>query len=324
MALVSQIADQHTTRSAFKDYHDRIAPNTLRRQHADLALFAAYLANVGLVLTADDLMSQPDTWAGVSHGLVKGFVKWMVQEGYAIDTINVRLATVKAYCKLAAAAETIPATDYALIRLVEGYSHKEGRNVDQAREVTRKGDKKATAVSISKQQADQLKSQPGHSQGRRDALLMCLLLDHGLRCGEVAALTPDSISLTDGTLTFYREKVDKQQVHKLTADTLRAATCYFSVMPDRSPRLLAGSRKNGRLEGSMSDRAITDRVRVLGEVVGLAGLSAHDCRHYWATSAIKGGTDIKSLQDAGGWSSPAMPLRYAESGSIANKGVKLD
>ena len=49
----------------------------------------------------------------------------------------------------------------------------------------------------------------------------------------------------------------------------------------------------------MSERAITDRVRVLGESVGLDGLSAHDCRHYWATSAIKGGTDIRSLQDAG-------------------------
>src|SRR5205823_590873 len=106
----------------------------------------------------------------------------------------------------------IPATDYALIRLVEGYSHKEGRNVDQSREVTRKGDKKAVAVSISREQATALKHQPGHSQGCRDALLMCLLLDHGLRCGEVAALTPDSISLTDGTLTFYREKVDKVQV----------------------------------------------------------------------------------------------------------------
>ncbi len=74
----------------------------------------------------------------------------------------------------------------------------------------------------------------------------------------------------------------------------------------------------------MSERAITDRVKTLGEAIGITGLSAHDCRHYWATSAVRNGTDIKSLQDAGGWSSPAMPLRYAESASIANKGVKLD
>jgi hypothetical protein len=39
--------------------------------------------------------------------------------------------------------------------------------------------------------------------------------------------------------------------------------------------------------------------------------------------AIRNGTDVKSLQDAGGWSSPAMPVRYAESAAIANQGVKL-
>ena len=92
-------------------------------------------------------------------------------------------------------------------------------------------------------------------------------------------------------------------------------------------KLIMGSRKGGKLEGEMSERAITDRVKVLGESLEgnlrLEGLSAHDCRHYWATQAAKHGTDIKSLQQARGWSSPAMPLRYAEDAKIANEGVKL-
>jgi len=32
----------------------------------------------------------------------------------------------------------------------------------------------------------------------------------------------------------------------------------------------------------MSDRAITGRVCFLGKKLGLDGLSAHDCRHFWA------------------------------------------
>ncbi len=83
-----------------------------------------------------------------------------------------------------------------------------------------------------------------------------------------------------------------------------------------------GSRKGGKLEGVMSERAITDRVRELGERIGVKGLSAHDCRHDWAKSAVKE-SDIKSLQQAGGWSSPAMPLRYADDATIANEGIKL-
>jgi len=55
----------------------------------------------------------------------------------------------------------------------------------------------------------------------------------------------------------------------------------------------------------------------------LIGLSAHDLRHYWATRAALNGTPLDRLQDAGGWSSPAMPLRYVENAKIANQGVLL-
>jgi integrase len=72
----------------------------------------------------------------------------------------------------------------------------------------------------------------------------------------------------------------------------------------------------------MTERAITLRVRTLGEGIGVSGLSAHDCRHFWATSAAKYGTDPFVLQEAGGWSSLAMPRRYVEERKIANEGVK--
>lgn len=47
--------------------------------------------------------------------------------------------------------------------------------------------------------------------------------------------------------------------------------------------LLRGSRKGGELtHAGMTERAITARVRALGEELDIDGLSAHDCRHYWA------------------------------------------
>lgn len=70
-------------------------------------------------------------------------------------------------------------------------------------------------------------------------------------------------------------------------------------------------------------RTINERVGQLGEAIGIKGSSPRDCRHYFATDAIRNGTDIKSLRDSGGWNSPHMPLRYAESAKIANSGVKL-
>lgn len=260
-------------------------------------------------------------WQDITFGLIEAFKRWQLEQGYAIASINAHLSTVKVYAKLATKAGILSSEEYAMIKMVSGYRHKEGRNVDQKREVTRIGDKKAEAVQITAEQARTLKGQPDTPQGRRDAFLMCLLLDHGLRCGEVAALTSQSINLSTGLLTFYRQKVDKVQTHRLTRDTLLAAMRYLEVATPVG-KLLMGSRKGGKLERTMSERAITDRVRELGKRIGVKGLSAHDCRHDWAKSAVKA-SDIKSLQQAGGWSSPAMPLRYADDATIANEGIKL-
>jgi len=40
-----------------------------------------------------------------------------------------------------------------------------------------------------------LKQQPDTPQGRRDPLLMCILLEHGLRYGEIAILPPGKMLL---------------------------------------------------------------------------------------------------------------------------------
>lgn len=152
---------------------------------------------------------------------------------------------------------------------------------------------------------------------------MCLLLDHGLRCGEIALLQVEHVNLEENVFQFERPKVHKKQKHELTSDTRKALQDYFEH--DRpTGYLLQASRKNEKLIGGrMSERAITARIRLLGEAIGVRKLSAHDCRHYWATTAAKNNTDAKSLQTAGGWNSPVMPLRYIAESEIANKGVKL-
>jgi integrase len=318
---IGQLANEYAANSVFNDYHEKLSANTLKRQRHDIRLFADFLAMVGMI--KDNLMFDPTQWTDVTFGLVEAFRKQQLLEGYSIASINAHVTTVKLYAKLAKNAGKLCEVEYSRIRDIKTYSHKDGRNIDAKREQTRRPDaKKVNPVSLTAEQVALLKDQPNTPQGRRDALLMCLLLDHGLRCGEVAALSPESINIANGTITFYRQKVDKTQNHNLTRDTLLAAMRYLGIC-NPVGKLLTGSRKGGKLEGVMSERAITNRVRVLAEKVGIKGLSAHDCRHGWATDAVRNGTDIKSLQDAGGWSSPAMPLRYAESAKIANSGVKL-
>ena len=328
LAVIGQYANTIAARNLLQDYQARKTAETLRRQAADVALFVRFLASAGVLV--DDLATNLASWSLVTWGLVEAFSRWQLQQGYAIGSINVRLATVKAYCDLAAKSGALPATELALIRTVKGFKRIEGRNQDKQREragtrTRREKSKKAEPVTFSPAHATLLKQQPATDKGRRDALILCFLLEHGLRVGEIAALNRSSLNLEAGTLVFYRHKVDKWQTHTLTPDTWQAARAYLATLEaatgeqDQDAALFTGPCSKERI----STRTISARLATLGVKLGLTSLSPHDGRHYWATEAIRHGTDIKSLQDAGGWSTPIMPLRYAESSKIANAGVKL-
>lgn len=322
--LVGDRANQAAAASRFADYRSRRAEHTLRRQDADLMLFREFLAVMGL--RTGDLSHEPAAWRPVTWGLVEAFVKWQLTQGYAIQTINVHLSTIKTYSRLAMQAGVLLPQEYALIRAVQGYSYREQTRIDQKRERVRIGYKKSEPIRLMPEQAAALKDQPDTPQGRRDRLLLCLLLDHGLRVGEVAALTRADFNPAAAELRFFRPKVNKEQVHHLTRDTLAALDAYIRQGDAPvSGLILRRSLKNEELGAAgMSERAITGRVEFLGQKLGIENLSAHDCRHYWATSAARHGTDPFVLQEAGGWSSLAMPRRYVDDNEVANKDVKLE
>ena len=139
---------------------------------------------------------------------------WQLKQGYAIGTFNIRLSTVRKYAGLALQAGTLPPETYAFITQIKGYGHQEGLHEDQKRQTkdlsTRRGTKKAQPVSITHVQAEKLMAQGETPLGRRDALLLCILLEEGLRIGEVVRLTGKDFDLDHGELRFYRPKVDRE------------------------------------------------------------------------------------------------------------------
>ena len=305
LATAANAADDAARSQLFARYRSRLAEETRRRHGADLALFATFLADAGVTLS-DDLRQSPTGWTGITWGIVEAFVAWQLQRGYAIGSVNVRLSTIKSYAKLATKAQVISGEDYAQIKLVSGMRHREGVRVDAARAQTRTGNKKAEPIPLTSAQAALLKTHPNPQR----RLALCLLLDHGLRVGELVALRRSAFDLTTGELQFYRSKVDTHQTHELSDDAFNAADVYFADLPVDAPLF-------------PRDRTVRTWVRNAGAAIGVTGLSPHDLRHFWATAAIAGGTDLKALQDAGGWASVAMPLAYAVSSSVANEGVKL-
>ncbi len=339
MHQAGQAANHAAREVVFSEYRERLSKHTRRRQYSDLNVFGDYLRSIDL--TPGDMVSDPQAWECVTWGLLEAFKRWMLQQGYAVSTVNIRLTTARVYAALAVKAGVLHESDLPMIRFVKGCAYKEATHIDKQREdagietrrsVRRNGalsNRKWAAIKIGGDQARQLKVQPDNPKGKRDALLMCILLDHGLRAGEVSSLTAQDFNLEHGTMTFYRPKVYKIQTHNLTEDTLVAARAYFEQVGPIEGNLWCQSRKSKSGElvveaRGMSPRAITKRVGALGEDIGLVSLSPHDCRHFWATKAARNGTPLDRLMQAGGWNSPEMPLRYIQEAEIANEGVKLD
>ncbi len=361
ITAAGQAANRVAADYLFADYHQRRSPQTLRTQTAALIRWVEYLQKVKaathllaeattwastkfspgdieklqlyaetqatslpLVYAASYCQHQANAWQGVTWGLVEGFVKWLLKQGYTVVTVNNRLSTIKVYVRLATKAGVIPPAEQSLIREVRGYGGREGKRVNTKRPKNRLGHKKAEAIVLTPEQARRLKTEhPTSPQGIRDRLMVCLFLDLGLRASEVAALKVEDL-LEAGRISVYRQKTDHTDQMVLSADILHALTAY---QPYKRPSgtLLRGSRKDETLtEEVMSVRAIGARIKVLGrDILGIWELSPHDLRHTWATRAAKHSNPFV-LRDAGGWSNMQTPSRYVERANVVNEGIRLD
>lgn len=322
LSQASQLATTAMQANVLADYQQRKDADTLRRQRTDLGAFVTCLVEHH-ILVPPALSEDLSCWRDIEHGLVELFVRWQVQQGYAVRTIEARLSTVKVYARLAAKAGYLSTEQLALIRAVESYRGREAVNLDKNRPITRRGDKKAAPVEVTASQVELVKQRPDTRDGRRDLLMVCLIFDHGLRCSEVADLDMSSLKLQAGKLVFYRQKVNQWDSHELTPDTLRAAHAYLSkdrkgAVPDAP--LFIGKCSKARIDV----RSVRSRVQWLGlHLLGIPNLTPHDGRHFSAYDALENGTTIDRLQAFGGWSSAARPLEYAKRKNAGNRGVKL-
>ncbi len=331
LARAGLAADDASQSDTFAAYHAEQSDNTRAAQRDALKCFSTYLAQADIQRQAEDLYQDAQAWRGMSVGLLKGFRKWLLEQGFAIGTLNHRLSIIRQYCRLAHAAGTIPDEVLELVLAVKGYGGKTGRNLDTDRArrsvPTRKSTKKAQPVPVSKAQALRLKTEttrPKRPRRRthdllleaRDALMMGLFIEHAFRVSEVVGLSIEDFDLEQGLVTIYREKTDETQTHRLKKHTLLAASHYLAEYGASSGPLFRGYQ--GR---RITRYGLYDRVRVLGLQVGLPTLSPHDLRHYWTYDALGNATPVDRVQSGGNWKSPTMVLKYARRGGIANEGV---
>ncbi|MEX0698901.1 MAG: tyrosine-type recombinase/integrase [Acidimicrobiia bacterium] len=148
-------------------------------------------------------------------------------------------------------------------------------------------------------------------EDRRDAAVLYLLADTGIRLGELAALqTSDLADLASG-MAIVRGKGARMRAVPFSRKTAQAIDRYVRARARhehaRSPWLWLG------LKGRVSGSGLAQMVKRRGAAVGIEGLHPHRFRHTFAHMWLAAGGQEGDLQRIAGWADRQMLNRYGAS-----------
>lgn len=151
---------------------------------------------------------------------------------------------------------------------------------------------------------------------RRDEAIIRLMIDAGLRAGEVVALAIDDLDLQEGVATVRRGKGGKGRTVPIGPEAVLALDRYLRLrrvhrLAD-SPALWLGDRGKGfsydALHKTLSEKAAA---------AGIEGFHPHRMRHTWAHRWLSSGGSESGAMAVGGWTRPDMLMRYTKAQASA-------
>jgi len=151
---------------------------------------------------------------------------------------------------------------------------------------------------LSETQARQLVAAPSPDSliGKRDRAILELLYGTGIRLGEAARADVSDLDLREGVLLVRSGKGRKDRVVPVEGRAALALDTYLgearSELVKRVDPALFISRHGGRLS-LVGLRAVVQRH---GRAIGLA-VSPHALRHICATHLLRGGADVRHVQE---------------------------
>jgi site-specific recombinase XerD len=226
-------------------------------------------------------------------------------------TINQHLAAIKAFAKEAKFAGAITAEEFEGIREVKSIPIR-GQHC---------------GVWLDKDQMLELLAAPDQATliGRRDFVLLSILLGAGLRRTEAVGLACDQIQTRDGVLCIVNclGKGKRLRSVPLPRFCWQAVRQWIVEIGGSGP-LLRSINRFGEINGSLDDDSVRYIVVGYAKRLGFEGLAPHSCRRSYAHACLKGGADLNEIRLALGHSSLSTTTRYMGDGlnlkdSIAEK-----
>lgn len=219
--------------------------------------------------------------AQVTTRLLRAYLAWLHEQGYAKTTVARRIAAVRSWCRFLCRQGTL--------------SNNPADGLRGPRQ-----DKKLPHFLSVADITRLLEAPPADTPlGLRDRALLETLYSAGLRVSELTGLNLDDVDLPDGLATV-RGKGKRERLALLGSAALKAIKVWLkvrdSVLKEQArAKPAVFLNKNG---GRLTSRSVG---RLLEKYLAQAGLdprtSPHTLRHSFATHLLDRGADIRSVQE---------------------------
>jgi site-specific recombinase XerD len=144
---------------------------------------------------------------------------------------------------------------------------------------------------------------------RRDEAIVRLMLETGLRAGEVIGLHTTDLDLPRGLVTVRRGKGGKGRIAPFSSQTAAALDRYLRARRSHrradDPALWVGVGGKG-----FGYHGLNDTLRDRARSAGIDGFHLHLLRHTAATRWLRAGGSEQGLMSVAGWSTRSMIDRY--------------
>lgn len=250
------------------------SPHTAEAYRRDLERYLAFLDEQGV-----------GSCDAVTPEIIAAFEKRLVEEGLATTTVRRRISAVRGYHKF-------------LVR--EGLT---ASNPAEAVDIPKAADVLPDVLSIEevgRMLDTYIDERPS---GLRDRAILEVLYGCGLRVSEVCGLNLENLYLDDGFLRVFG-KGAKERIVPIAGAAERALRTYLAEGRPTLARGTAVANPDARAAvflnqrgGRLGRQSVFNLVRKAGRAINRYDLHPHTLRHSFATHMLKGGADLRVLQE---------------------------
>jgi len=167
---------------------------------------------------------------------------------------------------------------------------------------------------LTREQARELLAVPDRStlKGKRDYLILAMLVGCALRREELAVLDVDTIQLREGrwVLADLEGKGRRVRTVAIPVWVKQGINAWMTAAGVEDGRLLRAMTKGGKVKESMSGWAVWSVVEQSAREIGIERFGAHDLRRTCAKLCRKNGGNIEQIKFLLGHSSIQTTERY--------------